>query len=59
MLLIQCIFLQSVYQPTHTLSKIQYVTSMKLRRVSCLGCYPQGVFWNVGMEVLTGMIKLL
>jgi len=32
------------------------MTSMKLLHVSCLGYYPQGVFWDEGMEVLTGMI---
>ena len=59
MLLIQRILLHSVYQPTNTFNKIQFMTRMKLLHVSCLGSYPQGVFWNEGIEVLTGMIKLL
>ena len=35
--------LQSIYQPTHALNKIQLTTSIKLPRVLALGCSPQGV----------------
>jgi len=35
--------LQSIYQPTHALNKIQFMTSIKLPCVSALGCTPQGV----------------
>ena len=34
------------------------MTSMNLLHVLCLGCHPQGVFWNKGIEVLTEMINV-
>lgn len=51
MLLIQCLFLQLIHQPTYALNKIQFITSIKLIHVSALGCHPQGVFWNKEIEV--------
>jgi hypothetical protein len=43
-LLISCIFLQPIYQPTNALNKIQFMTSMKLLHVSAQGCHLQGFF---------------
>ena len=44
MLLVPCIFLQLIHQPTNILNKIQLMTSIKLLYVLALGCHPQGAF---------------
>jgi len=46
MLLVACLFLPSIYQPTNALNKTQIVASTKFLRVSAHGCYLQGVFYN-------------
>jgi len=33
--------LQSIYEPSHALNKIQFMTSIELPRVLALGCNPQ------------------
>jgi hypothetical protein len=44
MLIIPCIFLYLIRQPTNALNKIPCVTSINLLRVSALACHPQVVF---------------
>jgi len=51
MLLIPCIFIHSLYQPTNTLYKIQFVTSIKLLHVSAPECHPQGFYLNKEIQV--------
>ena len=39
-LFIPCMFLQSIYQPTNAINKIQFITRIKLLHVSATGCHP-------------------
>jgi len=68
MLLIPCIFLHALYQPTNALSKIQFVTSIKLLHVSAPECHPQGFYLKkksksstqISLLIpLAGIIKIL
>jgi hypothetical protein len=51
MLLILCIFLQSIYQPKTALNETQFMTSLKLLHVSAPGCYPLGDLLNEEIKV--------
>jgi hypothetical protein len=42
-LLLLCIYLKVINQPTNALNKIQFKTIIKLLYVSALGCHPKGV----------------
>ena len=46
MLLIPCLSLHSLYQPTNALNKTQFMTSIKYLHVSARRCHPHGVSWT-------------
>jgi hypothetical protein len=45
------LFCNIIYQPKNVLNKIQFMTYIKLIRVSAPGCHPQGVFLNKGYRL--------
>ena len=50
MLLVPCLFLPSIYQPTKALNITQIVANTKFLHVVAQGCYLQVVFYNRGVK---------
>jgi hypothetical protein len=44
-------FIKSIYKPTYSLDKVQFMTSVKILQVLALGCRPQGIFYNKVIQV--------
>ena len=66
MLLISCIFLQLIHQPTYALNKNHSEASISLLHVSALGGHQQGVIFNKGVQgqhvylrIVSPLLKLL